>query len=72
MDRSKCITYQEAEQMLGISTRAIQRLVAAGAITAYRPGKQTLLSIRDLEIWFESTKLKPKVRAGRPRKRWPR
>lgn len=62
------LTYTEAERLYSISTRALQRLVKKGSITAYKPGAKVLLDGESLETWVKSTKIKPAVKIGRPRK----
>lgn len=64
----KYITYAEAQELYSIGRSRLQRLVVTGVIEAYRPGKETLLDSASLNIWFQSTKVKPIVRRGRPRK----
>lgn len=66
------IAYAEAERLYSISTRALQRLVKAGKVTAYKPGAKVLLDGESLEAWVRSTKIKPAVKIGRPRKGAPR
>lgn len=61
-------TYAEAERLYSISTRALQRLVKAGKITAYKPGAKVLLDVESLEAWVRSTKIKPSIKIGRPRR----
>ena len=61
------LTYTEAERLYSISTRALQRLVKKGSITAYKPGAKVLLDGESLEAWVKSTKIKPAVKIGRPR-----
>jgi len=61
-------TYSEAEHLYSISTRALQRLVKAGKVTAYKPGAKVLLDGESLAAWVKSTKIKPSVKIGRPRK----
>lgn len=62
------LAYAEAERLYSISTRALQRLVKKGSITAYKPGAKVLLDGESLEAWVKSTKIKPAVKIGRPRK----
>jgi len=60
-------TYVEAERLYSISTRALQRLVKAGKVIAYRPGAKVLLDGESLEEWVKSTKIQPAKKIGRPR-----
>ena len=62
------LTYAEAGSLYGVGRSKLQRLVVRGEITAYRPGKATLLDAGSVEAWVESTKIKPARRIGRPRK----
>ena len=62
------LTYVEAERLYSISTRALQRLVKAGKVAAYRPGAKVLLDCDSLEAWVKSTKIQPAKKIGRPRK----
>ena len=62
------LTYAEAQALYGVGRSKLQRLVVRGEITAYRPGKATLLDAGSVEAWVESTKIKPERRLGRPRK----
>ena len=64
----KYITYAEAQKLYSVGRSRLQRLVVTGVIEAYRPGKETLLDSASLNIWFQSTKVKPIVRRGRPRR----
>ena len=66
------ITYLEAERIYSISTRALQRLVKAGKVIAYKPGAKVLMDADSLAAWVRSTKIKPAVKIGRPRKGAPR
>lgn len=61
-------TYAEAERLYSISTLALQRLVKAGKITAYKPGAKVLLDGESLATWVKSTKIAPRKKIGRPRK----
>lgn len=61
-------TYAEAERLYSISTRALQRLVKAGKVTAYKPGAKVLLDGESLATWVKSTKIAPRKKIGRPRK----
>ena len=65
-------TYSEAERLYSISTRALQRLVKAGKVIAYKPGAKVLMDADSLAAWVRSTKIKPAVKIGRPRKGAPR
>ena len=62
------LAYSEAERLYSISTRALQRLVKAGKVTAYKPGAKVLLDGESLEAWVKSTKIKSSVKVGRPRR----
>ena len=64
----KFITYAEAQQLYSVGRSKLQRLVVTGVIEAYRPGKETLLDAVSVNHWFQSTKIKPIARRGRPRK----
>lgn len=66
------LTYQEAQEKYQVGRSKLQRLVVTGVITAYRPGKETMLDSSSLDAWFRTTKIAPKKRLGRPRKRTPR
>jgi len=66
------IPYPEAQERFHISRMTLWRLVKSGVVAAYRPGKKTMFSVRDLEIWLASTRIKPKTKIGRPRKGAPR
>ncbi|MBM9616453.1 excisionase family DNA-binding protein [Desulfobulbus rhabdoformis] len=68
----KYITYAEAQELYSVGRSRLQRLVVNGVIEAYRPGKETLLDSASLHIWFQSTKIKPVARRGRPRRNAPR
>ena len=62
------LTYVEAERLYSISTRALQRLVKSGKVTAYKPGAKVLLDADSLAAWVRSTKIQPAIKIGRPRK----
>ena len=62
------LTYIEAERLYSISTRALQRLVKAGKVTAYKPGAKVLLDAESLAAWVRSTKIQPAKKIGRPRR----
>ncbi len=66
------LAYAEAERLYSISTRALQRLVKAGKVTAYKPGAKVLMDGENLEAWVKSTKIKPSAKVGRPRRGAPR
>lgn len=66
------ITYAEAQELYNVGRSKLQRMVVNGVIEAYRPGKETLLDAASVDLWFKSTKIKPKVRRGGPRKGAPR
>ena len=68
----KLITFKEAEERYGVSRPTLNRLIVKGVLDAYRPGKKTLISINSLEVWFMSTKIKPRKQLGRPRRGAPR
>ena len=61
------IAYAEAERLYSISTRALQRLVKAGKVSAYKPGAKVLLDADSLAAWVRSTKIQPAKKIGRPR-----
>jgi excisionase family DNA binding protein len=58
-------TYAEAQEVYGVSRMTLNRLVARGAIEAYRPGRKTLLDAVSLDRWFRSTKVQVKPVRGR-------
>ena len=62
------LAYVEAERLYSISTWALQRLVKAGKVTAYKPGAKVLLDADSLAAGVRSTKIKPAIKIGRPRK----
>lgn len=66
------ITYAEAQKLYSVGRSRLQRLVVTGIIEAFRPGKETLLDAVSVDRWFRSTKIKPVLRRGRPRKGTPR
>ena len=61
------LTYIEAERLYSISTRALQRLVKAGKVIAYKPGAKVLMDADSLAAWVMSTRIQPAKKIGRPR-----
>ena len=74
-ERSNCpridryMTYVQASEAFGISRMTLYRLAVKGEIACYKPGKKVLFSIRDLECYFLSTKIKPKKKRVQQRRR---
>lgn len=62
------ITYKEAQARYGCGRMKIQKAVNDGIIEAYQPADNVLLVLESADAWFESTKVKPRVRIGRPRR----
>lgn len=72
IQNQRYITYAEAQELYGVSRMTFNRLVRSGVIEAFRPGKKTLLDAVSVDRWFQSTKIKPVRKLGRPRKGAPR
>lgn len=66
---AKYMTYVQASEAFGISRMTLYRLMVKGVIACYKPGKKVLFSIRDLECYFLSTKIKPKKKRVQQRRR---
>lgn len=61
------VTIDEACDAYRVEGHVLYRAVKAGKIAAYKPGKRLLLEAGSLLEWFESTRVRPKKRMGRPR-----
>lgn len=61
------VTIDEARDAYRVEGHVLYRAVKAGKIAAYKPGKRLLLDAGSLQDWFESTRVRPKRRMGRPR-----
>ncbi len=62
------ITYEEAQARYRCHRKAIKSAVDKGIVEAYKPGKAYLIDLKSADSWFLSTKVKPVVVVGRPRK----
>lgn len=58
----------EAAARYHCSKRKIYRLVKAGDVKAFKPAGKILVDKKSGDDWFHSTQIRPRKRAGRPRK----
>jgi len=68
MGLPETIKYPEAEERYQCSRCTLERAIKSGAIVAYKPGAAILIDKESADKWWLSTKIKPVVRKGRPRK----
>lgn len=63
------INLDEAAIRYHCSKKKMYREVKAGEIKAFKPGNKILIDKKSGDDWFNSTQIRPRKRAGRPRKK---
>lgn len=62
-------TLQEVASLTRVSPRAVHRWIRDGRLVTYKPGKERLVKVEDLEAFLESVKDAPGRRGTGPASR---